>query len=80
MDEAGADVSKVQIAQAHAALGDRDGAMDALEEAFRERDVNLASLGRDPFWDLLRRDPRFRRLLTRFRPQARGRPRRPPGG
>ena len=80
MDEAGADVSKVQIAQGRAALGDIDGAIGALQEAFRERDVNLVSLGRDPFWDPLRRDPRFKSLMMRFRPQARGRPRRPPGG
>lgn len=79
MDEAGEDVSHVQIARAHAALGNSQSAIDHLEEAFRERDVNLIALGRDPVWDSLRQEPRFRRLVTRLRSSSRGRQRRPPG-
>lgn len=79
MDESGEDVSQVQIARAYAALGDHRSAMEHLEEAFRERDVNLIALGRDPVWDSLRQDPRFRRLVTRLRSSSRGRLRRPSG-
>ncbi len=79
MDEVGEDVSHVQIARAHAALGNSQSAIDHLEEAFRERDVGLIALGRDPVWDSLRQEPRFRRLVTRLRSSSRGRQRRPPG-
>ncbi len=79
MDDSGEDVSHVQIARAHAALGDKESAIEHLEEAFRERDVHLISLGRDRVWDSIRQDPRFRRLVTRLRTSSRGRQRRPPG-
>ena len=79
MDALGEDVSQVQIARAYAALGDNDSAIEHLEEAFRERDVNLISLGRDSVWDSLREELRFQRLVTRLRSSSRGRLRRPSG-
>ncbi len=79
MDESGQDVSQVQIARAHAALGDNESAIEHLEAAFRARDVTLVSLGRDPVWDSLRKEPRFRRLVMRLRSSSRGPQRRSPG-
>ena len=80
MDDLGEDVSHMQIARAYLALGDKESAIEHLEDAFDEHDVNLISIGRDPTWDPIRRDPRFRELMTRFRPSFRGRSRRSPGG
>ena len=79
MDESGQDVSQVQIARAYAALGDSESAIEHLEAAFRARDVTLVSLGRDPVWDSLRKEPRFRRLVMRLRSSSRGPQRRSPG-
>ncbi|MFO8100698.1 MAG: hypothetical protein R6U37_00800 [Dehalococcoidia bacterium] len=42
--------------------GDYDSAMDLLEQAYVERDLNLAWNFQDPFFDPLRSLPRFRQL------------------
>jgi TolB-like protein/DNA-binding winged helix-turn-helix (wHTH) protein len=44
-------------------LGDRDKAMNSLNEAYRIRSSNLAMIQRDPLLDPLRSDPRFQGLL-----------------
>jgi tetratricopeptide (TPR) repeat protein len=44
-------------------LGDRAGSLDALEEAYEERDPFLVNAGVDPRLDELHGEPRFRRLL-----------------
>jgi hypothetical protein len=46
-------------------LGDGDGAMSALEEAFRDRSGWLVFLNVEPEFDGLRSDPRFLDLLRR---------------
>ena len=47
-------------------LGNKDGALDALEEAYDERAVWLAWAGSDPMLDPLRDDPRFQALLDKM--------------
>lgn len=54
------------LAAAHAALGDRAAALDALERAEREHDVRLVFLGIDARWNSLRDEPRFRALAGRM--------------
>lgn len=48
------------------ALGDRDAALDWLEEAYRERHPELQQVGVDPGFAPLHADPRFRDLLRRI--------------
>jgi TolB-like protein/Tfp pilus assembly protein PilF len=59
-------VSTYFLAPIHAALGDRDAAFAALEEAFTERDFFLPRLNVDPFLDSLHDDPRFADLVRRI--------------
>jgi tetratricopeptide (TPR) repeat protein len=55
------------IALGCAGLGDRDGAMEWLENAYREHSVWLALWGNgDPRLDVLREDSRFQDLLRRL--------------
>jgi serine/threonine-protein kinase len=55
------------IALGCAGLGDRDGAMEWLEHAYREHSVWLALWGKvDPRLDVLRDDSRFRELVRRL--------------
>lgn len=51
----------------HASLGDRDAALDWLEEGAEVRDGALPWLGVEPAFEGLRDDPRFRALLDRMR-------------
>jgi eukaryotic-like serine/threonine-protein kinase len=53
------------FAQIDAALGHKDSAFAALDDAFRERDVFLAWLKVDSAFDSLRNDPRFGQMLKR---------------
>jgi tetratricopeptide (TPR) repeat protein len=57
--------STYAIAVVHAGLGDRDGALAALDAAYRERSHWLLWLKRDPRWDALRADPRFQALVRK---------------
>lgn len=50
-----------------AALGERDSAFAALDEAVRVRDPLVADLLVDPLTEPIRTDPRFEALLTRLR-------------
>lgn len=56
-------VSRASIAIIYAALGDRDRALDFLEEAFRYRDQLLVHARNATFLDSLRSDKRFIQLL-----------------
>jgi len=57
-------VSPIDIALVCAGLADTDGAVAALEEAYRDRAARMATVG-DPFFSELRLDARYRDLLTR---------------
>jgi len=50
-----------------AALGDKAGALDALEQALRWRDVRLIYLKDDPSWHSLHGEPRFQTLLRQLK-------------
>ena len=49
----------------HAGLGNREQAMQLLEQAYAVRDVHLIWLPMDPKWDLLRTEKAFLRLIDR---------------
>jgi eukaryotic-like serine/threonine-protein kinase len=50
----------------HAALADKNEAFKWLEKSYEQHDVYLVRLKVDPMMDLLRSDPRFKRLLQRM--------------
>jgi eukaryotic-like serine/threonine-protein kinase len=58
-------VSPSSVALIHAGLGDKDAAFAWLDKAYAERDFPLRHLKVAPYWDSLRSDPRFARLLQR---------------
>jgi TolB-like protein/Tfp pilus assembly protein PilF len=53
------------IAVLYARLGEKDKALDSLERAYAERQLQLTELPNEPAFDLLRSDERFRSLLKR---------------
>jgi DNA-binding winged helix-turn-helix (wHTH) protein/Tfp pilus assembly protein PilF len=59
-------VSPYDLAIAFTGIGDRECALDHLEQAFSERVMRVVMLG-DPEFDGLRAEPRYRRLLDRLR-------------
>lgn len=54
------------VAQAYAALDERDCAFEWLETAYQERDLWITWLRLVPHFEGLRRDPRYRDLLRRM--------------
>jgi len=56
-------VSPVLYAYAHAAFGEKDKALDALERAVEARSADLVWIGVRPVMDSLRDDPRFSNIL-----------------
>ena len=67
-------VDHTNIAELHMALGDRDGAMAALEQAYKDRSQPLLLLWYLPEFKPLHDDPRFKDLMARLyatdKPQA----------
>ncbi len=61
----GRHASEYAIAAIYAGLGDREAVIAHLEAAYRERSHWLLWLKRDPRWDDVRSDPRFRDLVLR---------------
>ncbi len=78
-EDAGGEVSQVDIASALVHLGRHDEALDRLERAVVERDRKLATLRSDPTWDPVRGEPRFRASLVDLR-RVHLRPPSPPEG
>jgi len=58
-------VSPAELAILYGALGDKEKAFTALEQAFTERDFQLTALKVEPGYDPLRADPRFQDLMGR---------------
>jgi eukaryotic-like serine/threonine-protein kinase len=59
-------VSSVGVALIHTGLGDKDRAFEALQRAYDEHDFSLVFLKVAPWFQSLRRDNRFRDLLSRM--------------
>jgi tetratricopeptide (TPR) repeat protein len=59
-------VSAYSVALLKLDLGDRAGALEALERAFEERDGFLVHVGVDPRLEPLHDEPRFRKLLGKL--------------
>ena len=55
------------IARLYAYSGDKDHAIEWLEEAYRRQDYGLVQMQIDPDWDTLRTDLRFQRILERMK-------------
>lgn len=66
-DQTGRNVPRVELAAAHAAIGDKDEALNLLTEAFARGERGLFTLQFDPAWDGLRNDPRFVELAREAR-------------
>ena len=62
----GSDVSPINLAILHHALGDHDEAFALLEKAYAERDPNLPFAAVEPHFDSFRSDPRLEALLRRM--------------
>jgi TolB-like protein len=62
----GEPVSRLELAAAHAGLGNADRALTLLEEGARSGDPRVRSLRTDPVWDPYRRDPRFMGVMARL--------------
>ena len=58
-------VSPIDVAQVCLGLGDADGVMAQLEEAYRTRAVRMVIIG-DPFFSELGSDARYRDLMARL--------------
>jgi tetratricopeptide (TPR) repeat protein len=56
-------VPRYQIAAVYVGLGDKNKALDSLQQAFTNREEIIAFLKVDPTWDPLRSDPKFQNLL-----------------
>jgi tetratricopeptide (TPR) repeat protein len=54
-----------RIATLSALVGDKDQALDALNQAFKYRSANITFLKTDPALDSLRGDPRFDEIIRR---------------
>ena len=55
----------VKIALVHVGLGDLERAVDALEEAYRQRQTGVLHLRMNPLYDPLRPEARFRELMKK---------------
>ena len=59
-------VSAYHRALAHTAIGDRDGALGLLTQAFEQRDPSIINLGVEPRFDALGSDPRYQALVEQL--------------
>ncbi|MGA7926856.1 MAG: hypothetical protein WCA20_12745 [Candidatus Sulfotelmatobacter sp.] len=55
-----------QLATIYAGLGEKDEAFQWLEKAYEEHSSSMPSLATDPFWYVMRSDPRYTDLLRRM--------------
>ena len=61
-----AENAPVELAMAWLSLGEKDQALDMLENAYRLHANWLISIAMDPFWDELRKEGRFRELMRKM--------------
>jgi TolB-like protein/DNA-binding winged helix-turn-helix (wHTH) protein len=59
-------VSPYEIAERYSYLGDKEQTMNFLEAAYRERSPWLVMLQREPLFDFLHSEPRYRELVGRI--------------
>jgi TolB-like protein/Tfp pilus assembly protein PilF len=59
-------VSAYHRSLAHVAIGDRDGALGLLTQAFEQRDPSIINLGVEPRFDAIGADPRYRALVEQL--------------
>ena len=64
-EQAGAVVSPIELAHAHAELGQADQAVEWLERAYAQRSGRIMYLKVSPEWNNIRSDPRFQELVDR---------------
>jgi len=62
----GSYVTKYSLARLYAALGDKNRALDELEQSFAERSFFFNFFRSDPEMDSLRSEPRFQELVRRM--------------
>ena len=60
-------VSRYVLARSLAALGNKEKALDELEEAFQERDGLMIVIEIDPIFDEFHNNPRFQEILKKMR-------------
>jgi serine/threonine-protein kinase len=58
-------VPRYQIAAVYTGLGEKDKALESLQQAFESHEEIITFLNVDPTWDTLRSDARFRAILHR---------------
>jgi eukaryotic-like serine/threonine-protein kinase len=61
-----ASVDPYWVGVIYSGLGDKERAFELLEESYRRHSADLAFLKPDPFWDVLRSDPRYVDLVRRM--------------
>ncbi len=73
----GEPVSTVELASAHAGLGQTEEALRLLAEALSEGDRRVLMVPTDPAWDEIRRDPRYQQMSRQIRSLRFASPRQP---
>lgn len=57
------------LAIIYARLGEKEKALQVLEQAYQERQLHMTEIGIEPAFDVLRSEPRFQSLVDRIRVQ-----------
>ena len=65
-DDRPGSVQYYELARFYTALGDRDKAIEALNNSFNNREINLPNIKTDPLLDPLHNDPRFQALVRKI--------------
>lgn len=80
LESEGRPVPRMELATAHAALGNADEAFEHLGQALTRGEPSVFSIRNDPAWDGLRGDPRFAEIGRQAQSMRTTRGRRPPRG
>jgi len=71
LEASGHQFNAYNLAIDHAALGEKDEAIQWLERAYWSRDSKLTVIAIEPIFDPLRSDPRFKNLSRQRLPHSR---------